>query len=278
MAEVFDIGHESDLSEYTSTVTDGGDLSQGTPGLAGTSGRMECLLDDTTAIYGEKEFTQLTSTSYRFRFYLDINSLTMGSANQFYVCQLLDNGSNRARVALGYDGSNYEIKAGVDDDSSTEQDTAFYDVTDEPHYIEVLITYASSDVASDGTLDLWIDGVSQEQVTGIDLYDFSKPDEARLGAVSGIDAATSGTFYLDEFILRDDDTEIGPVSTTTAQERASVATLATVWNPPSVIPDGTLALADRQQIAWSYAGIEAQSVGGTIIPVIMHHRQQQGMS
>ena len=46
---------------------------------------------------------------------------------------------------------------------------------------------------------------------GLDLYARSKPDRAQLGAINGIDASTRGTLYLDEFVLRNDATEIGPV-------------------------------------------------------------------
>ena len=41
----------------------------------------------------------------------------------------------------------------------------------------------------------------------------------------------------------------------TAQKRASAATVGAVWNGPSVIPDGTISQADRQQIGWGYSGI-----------------------
>ena len=48
----------------------------------------------------------------------------------------------------------------------------------------------------------------------------------------------------------------------TAQKRASVATVASVWNGPSVIPDGTIAASDRLHIGFSYSGIAAQAPGG----------------
>jgi hypothetical protein len=210
MGLVFEIGHEVDLSEYTSTVTDSGDLSWSRlAALSGTVGGMQALIDDTTAIYGEKTYTALTGTNYRFRLYIDPNGLTMAANDRFEVAQILNSGLGRASVTLGYDGSSYEVRAAVLDDSSSWQETSLYDITDDQHRIEVLVSYASSDVASDATLDLWVDGASQEQVAGIDLYDLSKPNQARLGAASGLDAGTNGTLYLDEFVLRDDNVEIG---------------------------------------------------------------------
>lgn len=43
----------------------------------------------------------------------------------------------------------------------------------------------------------------------------------------------------------------------TAQKRKSVATVASYWNAPSVIADGSFNQADRQHIGWSYSGILA---------------------
>lgn len=41
----------------------------------------------------------------------------------------------------------------------------------------------------------------------------------------------------------------------TEQKRKSVATVGTVWNPPTVVVDGSIDGADRQHIGWGYAGI-----------------------
>ena len=56
MSEIINIHLESDLSEFTSTVTDSGDLYwSADAALAGTSGGMACLIDDTTSIYGQSD-------------------------------------------------------------------------------------------------------------------------------------------------------------------------------------------------------------------------------
>ncbi len=213
MAEILDINLETDLSEFTSTVTDGGDLSQaGAAALASTSGGLSSLIDDTTDIYGANTFTTFTSGILRFRFYIDPNGLAMASGDQFEVVQILGSTSNnRTRVLLEYNGTNYRIRAGTLDDGSTTQFTSLYTVTDAEHYIEVRVEYASSDVASDGTLTLWFDGSQQETITNIDLFDLSQWNESRIGAAKNIDAGTSGTLYQDEFVVRDDGNLIGAV-------------------------------------------------------------------
>jgi len=210
VAETFNIELETDLSDFTSTAGTGLSWSAAAA-LAGTAGGMAVAITDATARYGHKTFVQLAGTEYRFRFYLDPNSLTMGAGNSFFVARVYDpTTSGRARVELSYSGG-YKITAAVRDDSLTKHATAAWSITDEPHYIEVLVTLASGGAANDGTLDLWIDGAHKEQVTGIDLFDLSQADRARLGPSYGLDAGTSGTIYLDEFVLRDDDTEIGAV-------------------------------------------------------------------
>lgn len=40
-------------------------------------------------------------------------------------------------------------------------------------------------------------------------------------------------------------------------KRKSAATVAAVWNAPSVVPNSTIDNPDRQHIGWSYSGIVA---------------------
>ena len=210
MAEIFNIDHETgDLSQYTSTATDAGDLSVTAAALCGSYG-LQAFIDDANSIYGQKDFNQLTSSKYRFRFYIDPNGLVMADYDEFEVCEIYYNGNYRARVILSYLSGNYRIRARVYSDGGVAHSTGYYVISDSEHYIECLIEYASSSTASDGVFTLWIDGVQQEQITGLDLYDLAKPNQARLGAIGGLDAGTSGTLYLDAFILRDDNVEIGP--------------------------------------------------------------------
>ena len=215
MAETFEITHDTDdFSEYDSTVLDSGDLSTGTPGLASTTAKMEALIDDTTAIYGHKDFPQLASSAYRFRIYIDINSLDIPSNSNFSICQILNGANGRAAINLrrNFADTAYEIDAVAINDSAGGDDTGNYEISDALHYIEVLLEYASGAAANDGAITLWIDGVEKEELGGLDIFDISKPDGARLGATKNIPAGTAGTLYLDEFVLRDDDTEIGPVA------------------------------------------------------------------
>jgi hypothetical protein len=62
---------------------------------------------------------------------------------------------------------------------------------------------------NNGSLTFWIDGVQQASLTGVD-NDTRRIDRVRLGAVSGLDSGTSGTYYFDAFESRKQ-TYIGPV-------------------------------------------------------------------
>jgi hypothetical protein len=212
MAEIFHVSLETgDLSEFTFTQTDGGDLSVTTAAaLVGRYG-MQALVDDTNPLYGEMNYTQIATGVYGWRFYTDPNGITMANNDTFYLCRITkQETSGRADVQLTYDSVNaYEIFARIREDDGTYRITSNYIITDAPHYIECLVEYAASAISNDGVFELWIDGVQKETFTDLDLFTRSQPDEAFLGIQSGLDVGTSGTIYFDDFILRDDDTVIG---------------------------------------------------------------------
>ena len=79
--------------------------------------------------------------------------------------------------------------------------------------MEIYLRRESSNGSDDGVLTIWLDGVQLGTRSDVDNYaTFAIMDLVRIGAVGGIDAGTSGTLYLDEFVMRDDNTEIGPVA------------------------------------------------------------------
>ena len=217
MAELFNINNETgDTSQYTSIVdpdTDEFNVTEAAA-LKGTYGAA-ITVDDQDAVYGEKTFTQITSTSYRLRHYIDPNELTMANADHFYVLVIRGGGGGRGFIDLHYDGANYEIRLCLYDDAGL-QSTAYYDITDASHYVEALVNYATGAEAEDDSATLWIDGASQETLSNLDLFSIAKPDGLRIGACSGVDVGTSGTFYVDELVFRDDSTAIGACSSVEA--------------------------------------------------------------
>lgn len=211
MAEIANIGFETgDLSQFDSTVIDGGDLSVSAgAALAGSSYGMQAVIDDTTAIYGQANIGSWpgAATSLRYRFYIDPNSLTMAEGDDFWMAIV----NGQMIVRLGYSGGNFIITGVYYGDGGYLGDNSDT-ITDAPHYIEGLINRAATDVSADGSYQFWIDGALVATYLNADNYDsFNNINNFRLGAPSSLDAGTSGTFYLDQLIIRNDDTEIGPV-------------------------------------------------------------------
>lgn len=210
MAVLFNITHDANnLDEYDSTVTDGGDLSTGTPGLASTTAKMECLIDDTNSIYGQIDISAPASGHLRFRAYIDPNGLEMAEADMFYWIDATGpGGAGLFSFRLLWDGSVYKSYVKVNHDAGSE--THFGTLTDDEHYIEIHIERGTGD----GRTRLWIDGVitgaGWDNLDNDERYDGL--EKIRVGCPYGLDAGTSGTLHIDEIKANDDGGEIGPVS------------------------------------------------------------------
>ena len=172
------------MSVNTSCALEGGDC-------------LAALIDDTTAIYVE-DTTPSDETDYQTRFIFDPNDLSMGGGEELDIFQALDDTVVAFQVQLKENGASYDIRLQVNDDNPSPQTTTWYTVTDAPHDIVVEWWASSSSGADDGTARLWIDGELKETLTDID-NDTHQVDKARLGAVAGIDAGTSGTMYFDNY-------------------------------------------------------------------------------
>ncbi len=207
MADLFEITHEgNDLSEYTSTVTGGGDLSVAAgAALAGTNYGLSVLINDTSAIYGLKSFT--SAKRVRLRFYLDPNAMTFSAGDENFIFEL--NPTTAFRVRFGHDGADYNLEIVTRDDSGLTFGGQFT-ITDVEHYVEVDCFAATNPGDNDGFMTVWVDGVQKDTIISLD-NDTRAVDEMRIGATSSIDAGTSGTYYIDEIKANNDGSEIGEV-------------------------------------------------------------------
>jgi hypothetical protein len=86
--------------------------------------------------------------------------------------------------------------------------TNWFTINDAPHFIELDWRAATVPGANDGGITLWIDGAQQADLIGVD-NDTRRIDRVRLGALTGIDTGTRGTYYFDAFESRRQ-TFIGP--------------------------------------------------------------------
>ncbi|MFC1790264.1 hypothetical protein ACFLZP_02140 [Patescibacteria group bacterium] len=223
---VLEIRHEIDLSQYDYIHSDGNFNLSLAAALANSSGGVEITIDNQDNNYGTASFTQTTSPTYRFRFYLDPNGLTMEENSSIDLFNLYAIHAGLSRVTLGYSAGSHTITARTYNDNNQSIITSAHSISDEPHYIEVMVKYATSETANDGTLDIWIDGEHKQQIDQIDLFDITKPNNLWFGAF-GVRTGIEGNFYLDELVLRNDATEIGPFGAPTATPTGTISPTAT---------------------------------------------------
>jgi hypothetical protein len=214
MAEIVNVNHETgDLSQYDQTITDGGDLSVSTDAALIGSYGLQVVIDDTNSISGRMNFASWPNgaTHFRARFYLKPNLVTMASGDSFCI-MTIDGGSGYPVLTyLEYDGADYGIRLFYNNDGGAAGQFGS-SITPQSHYYEILLSRATTDASNDGIVRHWIDGNLQNTKSGLDMWDrFNDITHMRLGAVFGIDAGTSGTLYLDDLVIRNDATEIGPV-------------------------------------------------------------------
>jgi hypothetical protein len=153
--------------------------------------------------------TPNAQTRYRARFYFDPNSITMSNGNAHYVFFGYRGTSTEVlRVEFRRSSGLYQLRAGVRNDKSNWSNSDWFTISNLPHFIELDWRAATGAGANNGGLTFWIDGVQQANLTGVD-NDTRRIDRVRLGAVSGLDSGTLGTYYFDAFESRRQ-TYIGP--------------------------------------------------------------------
>lgn len=169
--------------------------------------------NDSAWAYGTKLLAWTTQV-LRFRYYLDLNSIAMISGNSWYHIAFVAGGSLRIYVRTNYlTSSTVNFSAFFITDTGSHSGGQIGPIvlnTNEAYWIEIQTIRADTNVSANGSIEMWVNGVQQGIRTGIDIYDYSRPDGVRLGG-SGLDAGTSGSIYIDELVVNDDGSEIGPV-------------------------------------------------------------------
>ena len=211
---IFKDGFETcNLSVWSSSVTDGGDLSAGSPGLVGSCS-MRALLDDNNAIYVTSEHPD-AETRYIASFYFDPNSLTMVNGDVHTIFGGYSGTSTLVlRLQFRRSSGLYQVQAALLHDNSTWNTSSWFTITDAPHQIALDWRAANAAGANNGGLTLWIDGVQKADKTAAD-NDTWRIDRVQLGGVAGIDTGTRGTYYFDEFESSRGDSQPAAILTVT---------------------------------------------------------------
>jgi RHS repeat-associated protein len=210
---IFADGFESGgLAAWSSSTTDGGDLSAtSSAALLGGYG-LQALIDDSSAIYVVDE-SPASEPRYRVRFYIDPNSIALGSTGAYDLLLAYNPAPSTALRAMFRCSAapcpgtgSYQLRVGARTDAQSWTYTSWQSISDAPHSVEFDWRAASAAGANDGALTLWLDGAQAAELTNIDNDTFLI-DFIRFGVVSV--PVTSGAVYLDGFESRRQ-TYIGP--------------------------------------------------------------------
>ena len=196
---IFADGFESgNLSAWSASTTDGGDLSVNAgAALIGAQG-LRAVVDDNRAIFVTDNQPSAES-SYWVRFYFDPNTIRMSNGNVHTLLHGYAGTSTLVvRIQLGFSGGRYQLRAALQNDSNIWLDTSWTPIADAPHSIELVWQASAGPGANNGEMTLWIDEVERGKITSAD-NDTRRIDRVRLGAVAGIDTGTRGTYYFDAF-------------------------------------------------------------------------------
>jgi hypothetical protein len=196
---IFADGFESgNTSAWSASQTDGGDLSVSpAAALVGANG-LQAILDDNNLIFVTDDSPQ-AEPRYRARFYFDPNSITMANGNAHYIFYGYTGTSTEVlRVGFRRSQGNYQVQAGLRDDSSFWTNTAWFTISDAPHSLEFDWQAATASGANNGALTFWIDAQQRANLANVN-NDTRRIDRVRLGPVAGIDSGTRGTYYFDAF-------------------------------------------------------------------------------
>jgi hypothetical protein len=112
------------------------------------------------------------------------------------------------QVQLGFSAGNYRIRLRQQNDSNTTTSTAWINIANGSNVIEIEWWAASAAGANNGGANLWINDNPSGSLTNLD-NDTRRIEFVRLGAISGLNAGTLGTYYIDAFDSRRQ-TYIGP--------------------------------------------------------------------
>lgn len=192
------------LSAWSGAVIGGGDLSTTTDAALIGSYGMQAIINDNTSLY-VSDTSPVNESRYRARFYFNPRSIAMASADvHTLLLGRTGSGSNVFAIQLNNSTgtmSGYRIRTQVFNDGGNATNGSYFSISNDTHFIEIDWQAATAAGANNGYISLWIDGVQVYTSPGID-NDGRRVEDVRLGAVTGIDSGTRGTYYFDAFESR----------------------------------------------------------------------------
>ena len=260
-------------------MNDLGDLSvSAAAALVGSQG-MQALIDDANTVYVTDD-TPIAEPRYRARFYFDPNSIPMLSGDAHYIFKgFIGTSTEVLRLEFRQSAGAYQLRAALLDDGTTWINTNWFTISDASHFVELDWRAATGAGANNGGVILWMDGIQQQDLTGVD-NDTRRMDRARLGALTGIDNGTRGTYYFDAFESRRQ-TYIGPAVTTPAPTNTPAVTptagsgLAHVEVYAAGVLQDAYDVPSQSSLRTSYTGVNSGPVRVTStngVPIVASER------
>lgn len=215
MAKLLDINFEgNDLSEFDSTVVTGGSsmAASGAAAMGGTNYGLAVTAAPgagNTFAYGRKAITWITEILL-YEFWFDPNSITMGVGELWHPMFFVKTAvGNVCHTGITWNGSVYSVTARIWNDAGSPQGV-FPVIADQPQLITTLVTRATGESANDGSIEVFIDGVSVASKNDIDVFTRFRADEVFLGGYI-LRNGMSGTAYMDQFKVFDSVGVAGPL-------------------------------------------------------------------
>jgi hypothetical protein len=197
-----DLIFKDDLCSPTAWTTTANPSALTFPNSGGKSGcYMQVNITSNNPAY-VRDNTPNMETRYRARFYFNPNGIIMGKSDSHVIFSGYSaTGASMLVIELRRNGSSLQIRGGLLSDKKKWSYTGWSTLPSGWNAIELDWRAATGTTVNNGGLALWLNGTRIGNISNTGNYQ-QKVDWVALGAVSGLDIATRGTYFFDEFESR----------------------------------------------------------------------------
>ncbi len=193
----------ADLSEFTSTATGGGTLTNISPGMGSANHAWEFNVSSVGNVKGFITPIRAKAMDDVFWFGIMLNAdgltMTNGDVFDFFRGNKSVGGGVRIQGQLRQDTGVKQIRMSQDDDDAAGNFTGWHTISGDT-WMSVRIQSATGSVSPNGTMEFYINDALVETETVIDNVDLGeKIQEWEIGVVSGVDATTTGPLLMSDF-------------------------------------------------------------------------------
>ncbi len=186
-------------SNWSTVITDSGDLSVTSGGAVYGNYGLQATIDDDNELFVLDE-SPLDDDIYHVRFYFDPNSINIPIGSNFYLFKAFNIYTGDIfSLQLRFVNDEYQIRVETKDDNQQIFYSSWIDISDKWYAFEFEWHSSSSSSNNDGYLNFWIDGEEVNQITNLDSFT-KKVDCVKLGILSPSTSDISGTPKFDEFV------------------------------------------------------------------------------